>query len=100
MSIERGNLVDLDQGEPHFLGQRREVACMQAPEIVLQQVQMFDQQVAPPLALPEQSLHLGECSGIDLPPLRMIGAAPPPRTGMDAPVVLYGRRHGCSRAEL
>jgi hypothetical protein len=68
--------------------------------MVLQQVQMFDQQVAPALASTEQFLHLAECGGIDLPPLRMIRPAPPPRARVDAPVVLYGRRHGCSRTPL
>ena len=55
MSIERGDLVDLDEGEPHLLGERREMPRMQAPEMVLQQVQVFDQQVAPALAFAEQS---------------------------------------------
>ena len=87
MGVERGDLVDLDQGEPHLLGQRRQMARMQAAEMVLQQVQVLDQQVAPALAVAEQCLHLGECGGIDLPPLRMIGPAPPPRARMDAPVV-------------
>ena len=66
---------------------------MQAPEVVLQQVQVFDQQVAPALAVAEQCLHLGERLGIDLPPLRMIGPAPPPRARVDAPVVRCGGFH-------
>ena len=90
MSVERGDLVDLDEREPHLLGERREMARMQAAEMVLQQVQMLDQQVAPALALAEQRLHLGERGGIDLPALRMIRPAPPSRAGMDAPVVSYG----------
>jgi hypothetical protein len=87
MSIERGDLVDLDKGEPHLLGQRREMPSMQAPEVVLQQMQMFDQQVAPAPALAEQRLDLAERGGIDLPPLRMIRPAPSPRPGMNPAVV-------------
>ena len=98
MSIERGDLVDLDEGEPHLLGERREMPRMQAPEVVLQQVQVFDQQVAPALAVTEQRLHLGERRGIDLPALRMIRPAPPPRARMDAAVVFYGARI-CSAAK-
>jgi hypothetical protein len=63
---------------------------MQAPEMVLQQVQVLDQQVAPALAFAEHSLHLAERSGIDLPPLRVVRPAPPARTGVEAAVVLYG----------
>jgi hypothetical protein len=89
MGVERGNLVDLDQGEAHLLGERREMPRMKAAKMVLQQVEMLDQQVAPPLALAEELLDLGERGGIDLPALRMIRPAPPPRAGMDPPVVSY-----------
>ena len=60
MGVERGDLVDLDEGEPHLLGERREMARMQAAEMVLQQMQVLDQQVAAALALAEQRLHLGQ----------------------------------------
>src|SRR5712691_13208326 len=93
MGVERGDLIDFDEGEPHLLGERRQIARMQAAEMVLQQMQVLDQQIAPALAINEQRLHLGERGGIDLSPLRMIGPAPAARTGMDAPVVLYGRWH-------
>ena len=93
MGIERGDLVDLDEGEPHLLGQRRQMARVQAAEMVLQQMQVLDQQIAPPLAVAEQCLHLGERRRIDLPSLRLIGPAPAPRARMDATVVFWGRRH-------
>ena len=54
MGVERGDLVDLDQRQPHLLGQRGEMARVQAAEMVLQQMQMLDQQVAAPLAVAEQ----------------------------------------------
>ena len=100
MSIERGDLVDLDEGEPHLLGERREMPRMQAPEMVLQQVQVFDQQVAPALAFAEQFLHLAQRGGIDLPPLRIIRPAPPARPGVNAPIVLYRCCHMIAAASL
>ena len=89
MRIERGDLVDLDQRQPHLLGERREMARVQAAVMVLQQVQVLDQQVAPPLAVAEQRLHLGQRRGIDLPALRLVAPAPPARAGMDAAVVSW-----------
>jgi hypothetical protein len=74
------------------------MARMQAPEMVLQQVQVFDQQVSPALAFAEQYPHLAERGGIDLPPLRMIRPAAPPRAGVDAPVVPYGCAHAIAAA--
>ncbi len=94
MGIERGDLVDLDEGEPHLLGERRQMPRVQATEMVLQQVQMLDQQVAPALALsPSSAWTSDERGGIDLPPLRMIRPAPPPGAGVDAPVVSYRSAH-------
>ena len=58
--------------------------------MVLQQMQMLDQQVAPALALAEQRLHLVERRRVDLPALRMVEPAPPPGARMNAPVVLSG----------
>ena len=49
---------------------------------------MFDQQVAPALALAEQRLHLIERRRIDLPAFRDIAAVPPAGTRMDAPVMI------------
>ena len=57
--------------------------------MVLQQMQVLDQQVAPALPLPEQCLNLGERCRIDLPALGVIGSAPASRAGMDAAVVSY-----------
>ncbi len=88
MGVERGDLVDLGQSEAHLLGQCHQMARMQAAEMVLQQVQVLDQQIAPAVAIPQQRLHVGECRRIDLPALRVIGAAPPSGAGMDAPVVM------------
>jgi len=43
MGVERGDLIDFDEGEPHLLGERRQMARMQAAEMVLQQMQVLDQ---------------------------------------------------------
>src|ERR1700730_2182364 len=61
-------------------------------------MQVLDQQVTPPLTLPEQRLHLREGGGIDLPAFRMIRPAPPPRAGMNPAVVFQRRRHRPSPA--
>ena len=81
MGVERGDLVDLDERQPHLLGQRRQMAGMQAAEMVLQQMQMLDQQVAATLALAEQRLHLGRGCRIDLPALRVVGPRRRPDPG-------------------
>ncbi len=93
MGVERGDLVDFCQRQPHLLGQRDEMARVQAAELVLQQMQVLDQQVAAPLALPEQCLHLGKRRRVELAALRLVRAAPPPGAGMDAAIVGWLRTH-------
>src|SRR5215472_11198505 len=93
MRVERGDLIDLDQRQLHLLGERRQVACIEAGEMVLQQVQVLDQQVPPPLALAEQCLYFGQSDRVDLPPLREIGPASASRAGMYAAVVPCRRLH-------
>ncbi len=88
MRIERGDLVNLGQGEPHLLGQRHQMPGMEAAVMVLQQMQVLDQEVAAALALAEQRRHFGERGRVDLAALRMIRPAPPPGAGMDAPIVM------------
>src|ERR1700730_18186756 len=91
MGVERGDLVDLDEREAHLLGECREMARIEATEMVLQQMQVLDQQVAPPFTGVEQRLNLAERGRVDLPALRVIGPAPTPGARVDAPVVPYGR---------
>src|SRR5712691_5558428 len=93
MGVERGDLIDLDEREPHLLGERPEMPRIEAPEMVLQQMQVLDQQIAPPFAVAQQRLHLGEGRRIDLPPLRVIRPAPAPRARVNAAVVFYRRWH-------
>ena len=65
------------------------MARIEATEMVLQQMQVLDQEVAPPFTGIEQRLHLTECGRVDLPAFRVIRPAPPPRARVDAPVVSY-----------
>ncbi|HVB14924.1 MAG TPA: hypothetical protein VNF04_00160 [Stellaceae bacterium] len=62
--------------------------------MVLQQVQVLDQQIAAPLALAEQYLDLGKRRRVDLAALRVIEAAPPPGSGMNAAIVCWLGTHG------
>ena len=87
MGVERGDLVDLDQRQPHLFGERRQMARMQAAEMILQQMQMLDQQVAPALAVTEQRLNLVQSCRIDLPAFGMVETAPAPRARVNAAVV-------------
>jgi hypothetical protein len=57
--------------------------------MVLQQMEMLDQQIAPPIAIAEQRLNLAERCRVDLPAFRVIGPAPPSGARMNAAVVRY-----------
>ena len=58
MGVEGGDLVDLDQRQLHLLGQRRQMPRMEATVLVLEQMQEFDQQIAPARPVAEQRPHL------------------------------------------
>ena len=73
MGIEGRDLVDLGQRKLHLLRQRGEMRGRDVPVMVLDQVQVLDQQVAPPRPVGKQRLHLGERVGLDLTAFR--GAA-------------------------
>ena len=70
MGVEGGDLVDLGQGQPHLVGERREMARVQAAVAVLDQVQVLDQQVARARPVAEQRPDLLERRRVDLPALR------------------------------
>jgi len=61
---------------------------MQAAVMILQQVKEFDQQVAPPLGIAEQRLHLDQGLRIDLAALWLFPPAPPSGAGMNTSIVV------------
>ena len=69
------------------------MARVQAAEMVLQQMQMLDQQVAPALAVAEQRLHLVERRRIDLPAFRDDRARAAARSPDECGGRVYGRWH-------
>ena len=54
MGVESGGLVDLRHRHAHLLGQRRKVGGRQVSVAILHQVQVLDQQIAPPRPVADQ----------------------------------------------
>ena len=69
VSVEGRDLVDLGERELHLLRQRGEMRGGEIAVLVLDQMQMLDQQIAPALALAEQRTDLVERLWLDLRPL-------------------------------
>ena len=77
MRVEGRGLEHLGEGELHLVGKRGEMSGRDLVIFVLDQVQIFDQEVAPPRPVAEQLLDLVRGGGIDLPPLgRGLGSLP------------------------
>jgi len=53
MRIEGRDLEDLDEGELHLLGERRQMTGVKTVILVLQEMEKLDQQIALPRAVPE-----------------------------------------------
>ena len=70
MGVERRDLVDLGLRELHLGGERGEMRAGNVAVPVLDQVQVLDQQIAPPRPVAEQRAHLVERLRIDLAALR------------------------------
>ena len=66
MRIEGRGLEHLGEGELHLVGERREVGRGNLVIFVLDEVQMLDQEVAPPRPVAEQKRDLFSGLGIDL----------------------------------
>ncbi len=73
MGIEGRDLVDLGLGQPHLVGQRRDMGRREMAVGVLDQVQEFDQQIAAARPVAQKRADLGLCRVIHLPAL---GRAP------------------------
>src|SRR5437763_7463051 len=76
MRIEGRDLVDFGERQLHLLGERRKMCRRQMSVVVLDQMQMLDEEVAPERPISEQGSHFRERRGINLAALR--GAARPP----------------------
>ena len=92
MGVERGDLVDLGQGETHLVGQGGEMTGAQSSIPILDQVEVLDQEVPTPRPVSEQVADLRQRGRIDLPPLREGGrvatAGARVDVGPDAPIRL------------
>ena len=93
MGIERGNFINFRHRQAHQLGQGVKVPGMQAPEFVLQQMQMLDQEIPRARARSQQIGNLDERVILQLPSLAMIRCLAAARSGMD-PAFLTTRMHG------
>ena len=64
MGVEGRDLIDLGHGQFHFFGQRAQMGGRQMAEFILNQVEIFDQQIAATRAVTQQITDLGP-SGIN-----------------------------------
>ena len=85
MRIEGRDLVDLGLRHLHLGGERREMRGGEMAVMILDQMQMLDQQIAPARPVGEQRAHLLERRRIDLAalgrarrPAAAAGAVAPP----------------------
>ena len=86
MGVEGGDLVDLGQRQSHLVGERRQMRGRKIAVVVLDEVQMLDQQIAPAIALVQQRPDLRERRRVDLPALGSTRRAAP-ACGGGAPIV-------------
>src|SRR6266536_3570989 len=82
MCVERRDLVDLGEREPLLLRQRHEMRRGQRAVAVLDQMQTFDQEIAPARTLLQQRAHFLERARIDLAPFGSSRGFPPPAAGL------------------
>ena len=84
MGVERGDLIHLGHRQAHLGGKRREMACVQAPVMVLQEMQVLDQKVALPRAVAEKRPHLVLRARVDLTALRKLARPAASGAGVNA----------------
>ena len=83
MGIERGDLEDLDGRQRHLLGQRDDLVLADPVVLILDQMQVFDQQVATARPVAQQPADLVQDVGIDNPPLGKGRRVAPARPGVE-----------------
>lgn len=82
MRIEGRGLEHFGERELHLVGERGEMRGRDLAVLILDQVQIFDQQVATPRSVAEQLRDLMRGGGIDLPSLGCGFGALPSLAGM------------------
>ena len=80
--VEGGDLEDFHQSQTHFLSQRRQVDRGKVPVMVLDQMQMLDEQIAPTGPVTQQFLNGGQGGRIHLSAFGGTTGAFPSRTGV------------------
>ena len=78
MGVEGRDLIDLGQRELHLLRQRGKMRGGEMAVVILDEVQMLDEQIAPARPVGEQRKHFLERFRIDLTALRGARRAAPP----------------------
>ena len=68
--VERRHLIDLGLGEAHLAGQGGEMSGRQMAVLVLDQVQVFDQQIMPSWLVPQKFLNVLHRRRLGLPAFR------------------------------
>ena len=86
MGIKRRDFVDRGLRQTHLFGERGEMRQRQMAKLVLDQVQVFDQQVGRAVSIAEQGANLVARRGLDDPPARMPATAS--SLGSRCPVVV------------
>ena len=94
MGVEGRDLIDLGKRKLHLGGKRGKMRGRQMPIPILDQMQVFDQQVPLARAIAEQRTHLIERGRIDLAPF---GGASRPTTAAAVRfgAICLGIRKGC-----
>ena len=82
MGVEGRRLEHLRKGQLHFVGKGRQMRGRNLVVSVLDQMQMLDQQVAPPRPVAQQKRNLFSSLRVDLAALRRRFGAPPPLARM------------------
>jgi len=82
MRIEGRGLEHFGKRQLHLVGEGRKVRCGNLVISVLDQMQMFDQEIALPRALPQQQLNLMRRGRVDLAALRRRLGPLAPRAGV------------------
>ena len=74
MRVEGSDLVDLRHAQAHFFGQSAQMSRGEVAVFVLNEVQMFDQQIAVARLGAQKVAHFGPCCIVELAALGVVAA--------------------------